>query len=462
MKFSFENLGPLDNTEMELGDLTIVCGKNNTGKTYASYAIHVFLALWHKSIDFRIDENKINGLLKNGVLKLRLESLEKSIPGALDLLYKSYSMSLPFYFGGGEDSFPKASFRTSVSGCRPDYAAAFQASHRIREKEVLTASKEKNSSILTSTIPVKDEDLIPSVSFIKRFLNNCLAKVFLGDCFSRPFLMTSERSGIAVFHKKLGIDKNTWEKIERLGKQQIEESNTESETVGYFKTINDYFSRYTAPVQNEIEFVKNIVDEHSKKKSMLIKEHPELLTIAREMAGGDYAIENDQIYFCFDENGEARKIPLALGSSTVKSQLALNFYLRCMVEKGDILMIDEPELNLHPANQRKMAKLFVRLIKAGVKVFVTTHSDYIIKELNNLIMLSSKFESRDEVMQKYNYTEEDVLDKTSVKAYIAENHSLVPAPVDDFGMEVDSFDSEINEMNNIFNEMAVTMENAYG
>ena len=51
-------------------------------------------------------------------------------------------------------------------------------------------------------------------------------------------------------------------------------------------------------------------------------------------------------------------------------------------------MVDEPELNLHPANQRRIARLFACLVNLGVKVFITTHSDYIVKELNTLIMLN--------------------------------------------------------------------------
>ena len=51
-------------------------------------------------------------------------------------------------------------------------------------------------------------------------------------------------------------------------------------------------------------------------------------------------------------------------------------------------MVDEPELNLHPENQRRIAQLFARLVNLGIRVFVTTHSDYIVKELNTLIMLN--------------------------------------------------------------------------
>jgi predicted ATPase len=35
MKFQIEKLGIINKAEIELGDLTIVCGKNNTGKYYA-------------------------------------------------------------------------------------------------------------------------------------------------------------------------------------------------------------------------------------------------------------------------------------------------------------------------------------------------------------------------------------------------------------------------------------------
>ena len=74
-------------------------------------------------------------------------------------------------------------------------------------------------------------------------------------------------------------------------------------------------------------------------------------------------------------------------SSAVRSLLDIGFYLRHVANPGDLLMVDEPELNLHPENQRLIARLFARIVNLGIKVFITTHSDYIIKELNTLIML---------------------------------------------------------------------------
>ena len=46
MKFRFKNLGPIEQADLELGDLTIIAGRNNTGKTYLAYALYGFLKRW--------------------------------------------------------------------------------------------------------------------------------------------------------------------------------------------------------------------------------------------------------------------------------------------------------------------------------------------------------------------------------------------------------------------------------
>ena len=52
------------------------------------------------------------------------------------------------------------------------------------------------------------------------------------------------------------------------------------------------------------------------------------------------------------------------------------------------MIIEEPEAHLHPAAQRQMAEIVVDLINAGVRVMVTTHSDYFLEQLSNHVRLS--------------------------------------------------------------------------
>ena len=41
-RFRFSSLGPISEAELELGDLTIIAGRNNTGKTYLTYVLYEF------------------------------------------------------------------------------------------------------------------------------------------------------------------------------------------------------------------------------------------------------------------------------------------------------------------------------------------------------------------------------------------------------------------------------------
>ena len=43
LKFRFTEFGPVEEARLELGDLTVIAGRNNTGKTYLVYALYGFL-----------------------------------------------------------------------------------------------------------------------------------------------------------------------------------------------------------------------------------------------------------------------------------------------------------------------------------------------------------------------------------------------------------------------------------
>jgi len=108
------------------------------------------------------------------------------------------------------------------------------------------------------------------------------------------------------------------------------------------------------------------------------------------------------------------KIPLHRTSSMVSELAPFVLFLKYLVDPGDLVILEEPESHLHPASQLKMARAIVRLVNKGVKVLITTHSDYFVGQLNNLMRLSSASKSR---VAKEGYTSEDVLKPADVAAY---------------------------------------------
>ena len=142
------------------------------------------------------------------------------------------------------------------------------------------------------------------------------------------------------------------------------------------------------------------------------------------------------------------------------------FYLKHVAKPGHILIIDEPELNLHPESQRRFARLLANLVNCGIQVFLTTHSDYIVKEFNTLLMLNHRIDNTDitNIMNRFGYEKTELLSPSKVRMYISKQdrvllpgkqrktkiQTLVPAIINlSLGIEAISFDDTINEMNSI-------------
>ena len=83
------------------------------------------------------------------------------------------------------------------------------------------------------------------------------------------------------------------------------------------------------------------------------------------------------------EMGE--EIRLSQASSMVSELAPLVLFLRGIIKPGDTLIIEEPEAHLHPGAQTEIAATLARLVRVGVRVVVTTHSDWLLKEIGNLI-----------------------------------------------------------------------------
>jgi predicted ATPase len=262
--------------------------------------------------------------------------------------------------------------------------------------------------------------------------------------FPRPFILPAERTGIQLFQKEL--DKHRSNLVNALVK--IKNRNLD--------LLEDNVARFALPLEKNIDFAR--ATDVIKFNSFLKQEKPELTTYIENMLGVQYEIIDGRKVIIDKTSRQA--LPHYMSSSSVRALFDLHLWLKHQAKQGDILFIDEPELNLHPENQLKIARLLVRLINSGINVFITTHSDYIINEFNNLLMLSNEFPEKKTLMNECGYTQDEVLQAEDLRAYIAHTDGTVSlVDLDEYGMIQSGFDDVIVQINEASNQFISAIDN---
>ncbi|NOR49087.1 MAG: AAA family ATPase [Methanosarcinaceae archaeon] len=456
MNIQIKNLGVLKQTEFSLGDMTIICGENNTGKTYTTYALFGFLSFWQETFYVPVKDKYINQLLADGVVHIGLLEYIQDAEHILSEACKTYAKQLPKVFAASADLFKTADFQVALNS--EDIRLRDQYEGRIgsAKAELFSITKDEGSKELVVTLLVeKDEISIPK-KFIVQIIGSALKDVIFSNHIPNPFIASAERTGAAIFRKELNFNRN------RILKKIAQEDKNINPRDFLLKEYQDY----ALPVEKNVDFTRRL-ETIAKQSSFIAEKHSDVLSDFADIIGGKYTVTpEDELYY--EPKGKRIKLTMSESSSAVRSLLDIGFYLRHVAQPGDLLMVDEPELNLHPENQRRMARLFARLVNLGIKVFTTTHSDYIIKELNTLIMLNHDKPYLKRIAENEGYNPEELISSDQIKVYIAEKelvkldggsrrsrvHTLTLADIDpELGIEARSFDKTINKMNRIQEEI---------
>ena len=445
LKIRLKNLGVLKHAEFSLGDLTLICGENNTGKTYAAYALHGFLDSWREHLRFPVSDAHVQRLLTNIILDIDLAEYVEMADRMLAEACRRYTDQLDTVFAASEGRFRNSEFRVQTGALDNILDKESEGAEYFHKLPAFHYSKKKGSEELTvmrSLSMVRGEEV--GARAIEEAIRSIIGSVIFSDYLPNPFISSVERTGAAIFRRELDFAAR----------------NRPSERTG---RTGQRYPRYPLPVDANVDFVRDL-EYAARRKSFIVEEHPEVLNAFTDIIGGYYnMVQYDQLYYVPSET--KNRLTMVESSSTVRSLVDIGFYLHHVAQKGELLMVDEPELNLHPANQRRIARLFARLVNLGVKVFITTHSDYIVKELNTLIMLNHDKPHLKRIAEENGYRQSELIRSDQVKVYMAQKAllpleegqkrrrrglTLVEADVDPvLGIEAPSFDETIDEMNSI-------------
>lgn len=452
MIFKFKNYGYVDECEVELANLTVLFGPNNVGKTYISYGIYFILSELIEVLTFPITDDQLDEIGNSGVLKLDLDHYRSILQDAIDsAAIGKLSKSVQSFFNAPDGFFANAELGFKIQEGF-DYKYALETKIPFGKENFVFFKKLKGESTFTITLQ-GDVFIKLSSNVLYDIINRAIASTLVLPALTRPFAITSERTGISLFYKELDIHRNLLVDHLASGKQ-VEDHRT---------LLQGNKSRYAKPIQDNIDIIRDY-DSIVKRKSFLREQkdtYGSIFKALSELSGGAYKSDSEQImYQPRKERGRDKvSIPMYLASSSIKSLFLLDLYINHLAEPGGLLLIDEPELNLHPENQRSMAKLLARLINAGIKVLITTHSDFLVREINNRIMLSSDFRGRSKILKKSKIQQDELLKPSDVNAYsITTDHGVRANTVDGAGINAELFDEVIAQSNALSTEIYFSLD----
>lgn len=451
MKISFEKLGALESGRFEISDLTIICGENNTGKTYVTYAVYCLLKSWISLTRLGLSI-EMNALREAGVVSIDIKSkIIDAWPYIKTQVIKNFLDAFPAMMASRGDLFIDTKLDCEIEFGEKWKTNPFTTELRSENGRLLVSiNKPADSTIAEITAAGQIEHETAPVYGLQEFIEEALISIVLTDIIPNVFMASTERTGATIFKNDLNLAKNS---VVDLLTQMHRDGSNELNPGKVFATL--YRRNYARPVDDNVRFA-NTLPGPDHEIGPLVKKHPELLDYFGKIVGGLYVTSREGVTY-FQPAGTKLKLGLGESSSAVRSQLILWYWLKYLAKSGDLLMIDEPELNLHPANQRRLARFITCLVNHGVKVFITTHSDTIIREFNTLIMMARKLPHFEAVKKKYGYEEWEALNSQKVRAYYTgldpavkkAKKQMILNPVKitpNLGIDVKTFDYTILEM----------------
>ncbi|MDE0484107.1 MAG: AAA family ATPase [Candidatus Poribacteria bacterium] len=322
-----ENFGPIEKAEIDLRPLTVFVGESNTGKTYLAALIYALHPSFEGSAKWQQPQEEPNlklGKIFGYELKecFNLKSVSE-LKRFTDNLSDKLSISLKVCY---------------------DSRSALEMDWTCDSKHVGSA---KISTVFNEKLKIKESEMLWHRKNQKKLA------VYYIPAARRGIMLTYE-----TFANLLVADK----------------INFSFERIRISKWISDFLMQI-------IHY-----DEHKTSSN-------EMLNIAK-------ALENEVIHGKIEVNRPAEvaypeifyrpqntkeKLQINHTSSMVSELAPLVLFLRGVVKRGDTLIIEEPESHLHPKAQTKVAIALARLVRAGVRVIITTHSDWLLQQIGNLI-----------------------------------------------------------------------------
>ena len=388
-----ENFGPIEKAEIDLRPLTVFVGESNTGKTYFAALIYALHRIYGGLSRIPWSHSAIQNLyLRYGPLYSLFGSRDEE--NILEMIKKQRSTGSPLRFSDlplqvrdqlHADLANHGVLREELKRCfdlKSTSNLIRFSSNLSNGMKISLQVDEKNQSLWSidahgsgSSVAVKgyvNKDLVlqpnnkTTLETAFRIENLLSFLLPIEKEMRNSYYLPAARSGIMQSHGV--IASSIVERFTSAGLERFPEIATFSGMI--------------------VDFLKHIInykqpDGSSGGMADIAK------TLEREIVHGEIEVRRPEAIgypeFLYRPRESEQALRMSHSSSMVSELAPLVLFLRGIIRSGDTLIIEEPESHLHPAAQTKVALTLARLVRAGVRVIITTHSDWLLEQIGNLV-----------------------------------------------------------------------------
>nr|WP_244656376.1 MULTISPECIES: AAA family ATPase [unclassified Rhizobium] len=399
MNFKVANLGKVRSANVQLTPLSILVGKNNTGKSYVATLVWSLsnLETLLQSPEARSKRPKwyrdfvdVSGPASDKTLDIDAGKCSDIIKYVNDLFKRDGSSFLSHIFA--HPGFQATSVAIENAGFVPFRVRASTVNEQARG----TTEREE---LHIRFVDVADNPLLrvhfplqywrESPFFGDMIFEELVYNIISGfaESFARVTYIPAARTGLMLALSSLVTERFSV-------KDQSKSLDLPVPLVSFLQSIADpragYRSKSTSKLSSWLQ--DNIIGG----------------SIKQDKKSGNSP-------FKYRPHGRELELPLHATSSMITELAPYLLSLNSEV-KGRHFILEEPEAHLHLEAQRNMARAISRLLSAGAQVTLTTHSDTFMQQINNLMSLYAHPKKK-ALMQKFGYESVDLLNPADVSAY---------------------------------------------
>ena len=359
MKLLIRNVGKLKEADVEINGITVITGENDTGKSTVGKVLwSVFNGFYE--IDEKVYNEKVSELEKiiDEIIK---ENVYKNLSTDYNSFFEIFNSTrekIAIEFLKGNKNYSEDEIKIIINNYKKDLKIENISKFVQEINETLKISDKEIIKVIVSRVMNKEFHNQINAVFSKEKMNIGEISLKIKD---KEIDLKIENNEISDVQNYFLINKETMyiDNPFILDSYDFEDENHQTHLA------TNVFSENENSVISEIKVKKKLNNIYQKLNSVLSGE----------------ILENKNSKFVYRKNGE--DIDLKNLSTGLKTFAIIKMLLQNgTLEENGTIILDEPEIHLHPEWQLKFAELIVLLQKEfGMHILLTTHSPYFLNAI---------------------------------------------------------------------------------